>query len=97
MGVHCRRGHGVAQKEVNGRRGSALQILLGMPEGPNLSLVRLAEGNEYGMSSAKRVPSFDEVLQTEMLLRVVVKETEAEIALVTRYKTSKFKKYEGGS
>jgi uncharacterized protein DUF4258 len=40
---------------------------------------------------------FDELLQTEMLLRVVVEETEAEIALVTLYKTSKFKKYEGGS
>jgi hypothetical protein len=39
---------------------------------------------------------FDEVLQTEMLLRVVVEETEAEIALVTLYKTSKFQKYEGG-
>jgi len=39
---------------------------------------------------------FDELLQTEMLLRVVVDETEAEIALVTLYKTSKFTKYEGG-
>jgi len=33
MAVHGRRSRGVAQKEVNGRRGSALQILLGMPEG----------------------------------------------------------------
>ncbi len=38
----------------------------------------------------------DSVLQTEMLLRVVVEETETEWVIVTLYKTSKFKKYEGG-
>jgi hypothetical protein len=38
---------------------------------------------------------FDSVLQTEMLLRVVAEETETELAIVTLYKTSKFKKYEG--
>lgn len=38
---------------------------------------------------------FDAVLQIEMLLRVVVEETEAELVIVTLYKTSKFKKYEG--
>lgn len=40
---------------------------------------------------------FDEILQSEMLLRVVVEETDAEVAVVTIYKTSKFKKYEGGT
>jgi hypothetical protein len=40
---------------------------------------------------------FDDVLQMEMLLRVVVEETAAEITVVTLYKTSKFGKYEGGS
>ncbi len=40
---------------------------------------------------------FDEVLQTEMLLRVVSEETVGEIVIVTLYKTSKFKKYAGGS
>lgn len=39
---------------------------------------------------------FDPVLQTEMLLRVVAEETADEFILVTLYKTSKFKKYEGG-
>lgn len=39
---------------------------------------------------------FDSVLQTEMLLRVVVEETAEEFVIVTLYKTSKFKKYEGG-
>ncbi|MEI6082886.1 MAG: DUF4258 domain-containing protein [Verrucomicrobiota bacterium] len=39
----------------------------------------------------------DEVLQTEMLLRVVVEETADELVIVTLYKTSKFKKYEGGA
>ena len=38
---------------------------------------------------------FDEVLQAEMLLRVVVEETDEELAVVTLYKTSKFGKYEG--
>jgi len=36
----------------------------------------------------------DKVLETQMLLRVVVEETDAEIVVVTLYKTSKFKKYE---
>jgi hypothetical protein len=40
---------------------------------------------------------FDDVLQSEMLLRVVVEETDAEMAVVTLYRTSKFKKYEGGT
>jgi hypothetical protein len=39
---------------------------------------------------------FDAVLQTEMLLRVVVEETPDRFVIVTLYKTSKFKKYEGG-
>ena len=39
---------------------------------------------------------FDDVLQSEMLLRVVVAETDAEMAVITLYKTSKFTKYEGG-
>lgn len=37
---------------------------------------------------------FDEILQSEMLLRVVVEESETERVIVTLYKTSKFKKYE---
>jgi hypothetical protein len=37
---------------------------------------------------------FDAVLSTEMLLRVVVEETDVERVVVTLYKTSKFKKYE---
>lgn len=36
----------------------------------------------------------DTVLQTEMLMRVVVEETEAELVVVTVYRTSKFAKYE---
>ena len=39
----------------------------------------------------------DEILKTEMLLRVVVEETDAEAVVVTLYKTSKFRKYEGGA
>lgn len=39
---------------------------------------------------------FDDILQTEMLLRVVVEETPTEITVITLYKTSKFAKYEGG-
>jgi hypothetical protein len=39
---------------------------------------------------------FDPTLQAEMLLRVLVEETDAELVVVTLYKTSKFKKYEGG-
>ncbi len=37
----------------------------------------------------------DDVLRTEMLLRVIVEETRAELVVVTLYKTSKFGKYEG--
>jgi uncharacterized protein DUF4258 len=40
---------------------------------------------------------FDAILETEMLLRVVVEETETELIVVTLYKTSKFAKYEGGA
>jgi hypothetical protein len=36
----------------------------------------------------------DEILGTEMLLRFVVEETDAELVVVTLYKTSKFRKYE---
>lgn len=36
----------------------------------------------------------DEILETEMLLRVVVEEADAELVVVTLYKTSKFRKYE---
>ena len=39
----------------------------------------------------------DEVLQTEMLLRVIVEETDAEMVVVTLYRTSKFRKYEPGA
>ena len=38
---------------------------------------------------------FDEILETEMLLRVVVEETDMDLTVVTLYKTSKFAKYEG--
>ncbi len=37
----------------------------------------------------------DDVLRTEMLLRVIVEETRVELVVVTLYKTSKFRKYEG--
>ena len=37
---------------------------------------------------------FDEILETEMLLRVVVEERGEELIVVTLYKTSKFTKYE---
>jgi hypothetical protein len=40
---------------------------------------------------------FDAILETEMLLRVVVQETDTELTVVTLYKTSKFAKYEGGA
>ena len=40
---------------------------------------------------------FDAILETEMLLRVVVEETDTELTVVTLYKTSKFTKYEGGA
>jgi hypothetical protein len=40
---------------------------------------------------------FDAMLETEMLLRVVVEETDTELTVVTLYKTSKFAKYEGGA
>ncbi len=35
---------------------------------------------------------FDTILESEMLLRVVVKETDTELTLVTLYETSKFAK-----
>jgi len=37
---------------------------------------------------------FDEILRAEMLLRVVVEETDLELIVVTLYKTSRFAKYE---
>ena len=40
---------------------------------------------------------FDDVLDAEMLMRVVAEETDVEMAVITFYKTSKFKKYEGGT
>ena len=40
---------------------------------------------------------FDDVLRAEMLMRVVVEETDTELTVVTLYKTSKFAKYEGGA
>ena len=40
---------------------------------------------------------FDAILETEMLLRVVVEETDTELTVVTLYKTSKFAKYEGST
>jgi len=40
---------------------------------------------------------FDAILETEMLLRVVVEETDMQLTVVTLYKTSKFAKYEGGA
>ena len=38
---------------------------------------------------------FDKILGAEMLLRVVVEETDTDLTVVTLYKTSKFVKYEG--
>jgi hypothetical protein len=38
----------------------------------------------------------DKTLSETMLLRVLVEETVTELVIVTLYKTSKFKKYEGG-
>jgi len=38
---------------------------------------------------------FDEIVGAEMLLRIVVEETDVELTVVTLYKTSKFAKYEG--
>ena len=40
---------------------------------------------------------FDEIVGSEMLLRVVVEETDVELTVVTLYKTSKFAKYEGAA
>jgi len=40
---------------------------------------------------------WNEVLQTEMLLCVVVEEIDAEFGIVTLYKTATFRKYEKGS
>ena len=39
---------------------------------------------------------FDMVLQREMLLRIIVEETEDEIVVVTIYKTSQIDKYVKG-
>jgi len=39
----------------------------------------------------------DAVLQNEMLLRVIAEETDADLVIITLYKTSKFTKYEGGT
>ena len=39
-------------------------------------------------------PYFDHILRAEMLLRIVVEETDVELSVVTLYKTSKFAKYE---
>ena len=62
------------------------------PKRLSLMPIRLCRRNFHvGYSCAD-----DSVLQTEMLLRVVVEETETEWVIVTLYKTSKFKKYEGG-
>jgi ORF6N domain-containing protein len=47
-------------------------------------------------SSAGEIISIT-ILETEMLLRVVVEETDTEPTVVTLYKTSKFAKYEGGA
>ena len=38
----------------------------------------------------------DNTLNQPMLLRLLIEETDAEMAVVTLYKTSKLKKYEGG-
>ena len=40
---------------------------------------------------------FDETLNTEMLLRVLVDESDTVKFIITLYKTSKFKKYEADS
>ncbi|NJN84940.1 MAG: hypothetical protein HC802_23395 [Caldilineaceae bacterium] len=36
---------------------------------------------------------FDAFLQEEMLLRVVIEETESELAVITLYKTSQISRY----
>jgi hypothetical protein len=38
---------------------------------------------------------FDTILETEMLLRFVVEQTDTELTVVKLCKTSKFAKYEG--
>jgi len=48
MAVHCRRGYGVVQKEVKQEMWLGVTDRSGHARGPNLSFVRLAEGNEYG-------------------------------------------------
>jgi hypothetical protein len=40
---------------------------------------------------------FDEPLQREMLLRIVIEDTASEIVVVTVYKTSRIDRYRGGS
>ena len=72
---------------------------------------REVQENEVEAAIGGRIPScrgqarrricmrryFDAILETEMLLRVVVEETDTELTVVTLYKTSKFAKYEGGA
>ena len=48
MAVHRRRGHGVVQKEVKRKTRLGVTDPSGHARGPNLSLVRLPEGNECG-------------------------------------------------
>jgi hypothetical protein len=51
MAVHCRRGHRVAHKEVKQKTRLGVTDPSGLSRGPNLSLVRLPEGNECGRRS----------------------------------------------
>ena len=51
MGVHRRRGHADAEKEVNRETWLGVTDPSGHARGPNLSLVRLAEENECGERS----------------------------------------------
>jgi hypothetical protein len=48
MGVHRRRGHAVAEKEVKWETRLGVTDPSRHARGPNLNLVRLAEGNECG-------------------------------------------------
>jgi len=53
---------------------------------------RISEGRQPRLIYQRRY--FDTLLGEEMLLRVVIEETELERVIVTMYKTSKFTKYE---
>ncbi len=53
---------------------------------------RIAEGRPPRIVNQRRY--HDALLGQEMLLRVVIEETELERVVVTLYKTSKFTKYE---